>query len=117
LSRALLAVTIARNSCTCRPVLSRARSLLWVISGHWRFVPGRPLYQLDNLDTAYKRELLTFLSDNFRWDDYTPAGELELVNDGTTVEATLILMSEWKTKLPKLIAAEFPPETEGMVTA
>lgn len=57
--------------------------------------------QLDNLDTAYKREVLTFLSDNFEWDDYVPAGELELVkNDGETVEGTLILMSEWKAKLP-----------------
>ena len=76
--------------------------------------------QLDNLDTAYKRALLAFLSSNFRWDDYTRAGELELVkNDGTTVEGTLILMSEWKTKLPTLLAAEFAPsaETEGMVTS
>jgi type III restriction enzyme len=57
--------------------------------------------QLDNLDTAYKRELLTFLSDSFRWDDYTPAGELELIkNNGEAVQCALILMSEWKTKLP-----------------
>lgn len=63
--------------------------------------------QLDNLDTAYKREVLSFLSDAFRWDDFTPAGELELVtNDGTTVRGTLMLMSEWKTKLPKIIAPE-----------
>ncbi len=57
--------------------------------------------QLDNLDTAYKREVLTFLSGNFEWDDAVPAGELELVkNNGETVEGTLILMSEWKAKLP-----------------
>jgi type III restriction enzyme len=56
--------------------------------------------QLDNLDTAYKREALTFLSDHFRWDETTPVGELELVNNGETVEGTLILMSEWKAKLP-----------------
>lgn len=56
--------------------------------------------QLDNLDTAYKREVLTFLSANFAWDDYVPAGELELVNDGETVEGTLILMSEWRANLP-----------------
>ncbi len=57
--------------------------------------------QLDNLDTAYKREVLTFLSDNFAWDDYIPAGELELVqNNGESVQCTLILMSEWKAKLP-----------------
>lgn len=56
--------------------------------------------QLDNLDTAYKREALTFLSDHFRWDETTPVGELELVNNGETVEGTLILMGEWKAKLP-----------------
>lgn len=56
--------------------------------------------QLDNLDTAYKREALAFLSDHFEWDDATPVGELELVNNGETVEGTLILMSEWKAKLP-----------------
>ena len=57
--------------------------------------------QLDNLDTAYKREVLTFLSDNVAWDDYIPAGELELVQSiDESVLCTLILMSEWKAKLP-----------------
>ena len=57
--------------------------------------------QLDNLDTAYKRDVMSFLSDNFSWDDCTPAGELELVkNNGETVQCMLILMSEWKAKLP-----------------
>lgn len=56
--------------------------------------------QLDNLDTAYKRDALNFLSKHFRWDEVTPVGELELVNNGESVEGTLILMSEWKTKLP-----------------
>ena len=57
--------------------------------------------QLDNLNTAYKRDVMSFLSDNFAWDDCTPAGELELVkNNGDTVQCTLILMSEWKAKLP-----------------
>ena len=61
--------------------------------------------QLDNLDTAYKREILSFLSTHFVWDDCTPAGELELItNDGTVVEGTLILMSEWKTELPKYLS-------------
>ena len=60
--------------------------------------------QLDNLDTAYKRDLLAFLSSHFAWDDYTPAGELELVqNNGDTVHGTLILMSEWKSKLPNYL--------------
>jgi len=57
--------------------------------------------QLDNLDTAYKRDVLAFLSDHFAWDESVPAGELELVqNNGETVHGTLILMSEWKAKLP-----------------
>jgi len=60
--------------------------------------------QLDNLDTAYKREVLEFMSGTFQWDDATPAGELELVqNNGETVNCTLILMSEWKTKLPEYL--------------
>ncbi len=59
---------------------------------------------LDNLDTDYKREVLSFLSSAFSWDDYTPAGELELVMEkGVTVQCALILMSEWKTKLPALL--------------
>jgi len=60
--------------------------------------------QLDNLDTAYKRKVLEFMSGNFQWDDVTPAGELELVqNNGEQVNCTLILMSEWKTKLPEYL--------------
>jgi type III restriction enzyme len=60
--------------------------------------------QLDNLDTAYKRNVLGFLSNHFAWDDTTPAGELELVqNNGETVQGTLILMSEWRAKLPALL--------------
>ncbi len=61
--------------------------------------------QLDNLDTAYKRDVLSFLSDNFAWDDCTPAGELEFVkSNGETVQCTLILMSEWQTRLPAYLS-------------
>jgi type III restriction enzyme len=57
--------------------------------------------QLDNLDTAYKRDVLTFLSQNFAWDDFTPARQLELVKHiGEAVHGELILMSEWRSKLP-----------------
>ena len=61
---------------------------------------------LDNPgDTKYKREVLSFLSSSFAWDDCAPAGELELVvNDGVTVQCALILMSEWKTKLPGFLS-------------
>ncbi|MEO5805070.1 DEAD/DEAH box helicase family protein [Devosia sp.] len=57
--------------------------------------------QLDNLDTAYKRDVLSFLSGHFAWDGTAPMGELELVrNGGETVNATLILMSDVQAKLP-----------------
>lgn len=57
--------------------------------------------QLDNLDTGYKRELLSVMSGAFEWDKTVPAGTLALVQDGgETVECTLILMSDVKTKLP-----------------
>jgi type III restriction enzyme len=57
--------------------------------------------QLDNLDTAYKRDLLKLMSDSFAWDTTVSAGTLELVKaSGETVECTLILMSDWKSKLP-----------------
>ncbi len=53
--------------------------------------------QLENLDTAYKREVLSFISKKFSWDSPVPAGTLELVkNTGETVDMMLILMSEHK---------------------
>jgi type III restriction enzyme len=61
--------------------------------------------QLDNLDTAYKRDLLDLLSASFVWDSTVPAGTLELIKDtGETVECSLILMSEWPAKLPAHLA-------------
>jgi type III restriction enzyme len=60
--------------------------------------------QLDNLDTEYKRNVLALLSHHFKWDDTKPVGELELVkNGGEVVQGTLVLMSEWKTKLPSYL--------------
>ena len=54
-----------------------------------------------DLGIAYKREVPSFLSGNFAWDDYAPAGKLELVAENSqTVRCALILMSEWRTKLP-----------------
>jgi type III restriction enzyme len=62
--------------------------------------------QLDNLDAAYKREVLKVMSDNFAWDTTIPAGTLELIKPtGETVEGTLILMSDWPTKLPGYLSA------------
>ena len=60
--------------------------------------------QLDNADTAYKRDVMSVLSKGFSWDHTTSSGELELVTDtGETVECTLILMSEWQSELPKYL--------------
>lgn len=54
-----------------------------------------------SLDSNYKKALLAFLSDNFAWDDCTPVGEMELIqNNGDTIECALLLMSEWNEKLP-----------------
>lgn len=61
--------------------------------------------QLDNLDTFYKRDVLQVMSDAFAWDTTVPAGTLQLVNNGETVECTLILMSDVPTKLPSYLAS------------
>jgi type III restriction enzyme len=50
---------------------------------------------------GYDRNVLSVLSDNFAWDQTAEAGQLELVIDtGESVACTLILMSEWRSKLP-----------------
>ncbi len=58
----------------------------------------------DPIETAYKRDLLDNLSDNFSWDKTQTAGTLQLQSEnGETVECALVLMSEWKAELPKLL--------------
>lgn len=58
----------------------------------------------DPVETAYKRDLLDHLSDNFSWDKTQTAGTLQLQSEnGETVECALVLMSEWKAELPKLL--------------
>ena len=59
---------------------------------------------LQNPDTDYKRDLLSFLSNEFAWDDAFPVGQLQLQNTGETVECALILMQDVKTKLPAYLA-------------
>jgi len=55
-----------------------------------------------NLDTLYKKKLLTAINKNFSVDKTQKAGELELVfDDSTTLSCDLLLMSEWKTKIHK----------------
>lgn len=54
-----------------------------------------------NDDTEYKRAVLHLMNDAFAVEHVERVGELELVvEDGTTVECDLVLMPEWKTRLP-----------------
>lgn len=54
-----------------------------------------------NDDTKYKRKLLELMTQNFREDATTKAGELELVVAGDTkVVCDMVLISDWKTKVP-----------------
>ena len=59
---------------------------------------------LDNLDTGYKRRVMDLMSRNFAWDEAVPAGTLQLVKGGETVECALVLMSDWPTRLPGMLA-------------
>lgn len=59
---------------------------------------------LDNPDTAYKRDLLHYLTEHFQWEDAVGLGELPLDNTGESVEGELILMSDMDAKLPNLIS-------------
>jgi type III restriction enzyme len=54
-----------------------------------------------NLDTTYKQAVLSLMTESFRLEHVHRVGELELVIDErTTVECDLVLMSDWKTRLP-----------------
>ena len=54
-----------------------------------------------NPDTEYKKALLRFMSENYCVEHITPAGKLELVEKGhITVECDLVLMTEWRSRLP-----------------
>lgn len=58
-----------------------------------------------NLDTEYKRKVLSTLTDGFAWEASVPAGQLQLINDdGSVVECALVLMNDVDAKLPALIA-------------
>ena len=57
-----------------------------------------------NLDTKYKEELLSFLSDVFQRDEQTSVGELDLVTKkGKTVHAKLILIDDWDNDFPNWV--------------
>ena len=56
-----------------------------------------------NDDTEYKKAVLQLMSDAFAIEPSSPIGELELViEDGTSVACELVLMPDWKTRLPCL---------------
>ncbi|MEE4380060.1 MAG: DEAD/DEAH box helicase family protein [Candidatus Competibacteraceae bacterium] len=59
-----------------------------------------------NPDTRYKESVLHLMTDAFAIDKASRIGELELViiEDGTTLECELVLMNEWNTRLPDLMA-------------
>jgi type III restriction enzyme len=54
-----------------------------------------------NLDTEYKRKLLKLMSDNYGFENMVKVGQFEIVlNPKTSVTCDLLLMSEWKTRVP-----------------
>ncbi|MBL8399537.1 DEAD/DEAH box helicase family protein [Accumulibacter sp.] len=55
-----------------------------------------------NDDTEYKKAVLKLMSDAYAIEPAAHVGELELVaEDGTSVECELVLMPDWKTRLPQ----------------
>lgn len=57
-----------------------------------------------NDDTEYKKSVLQLMTSAFSVEHVERVGELELVvEDGTAVECELVLMPEWKTRLPLFI--------------
>jgi len=57
-----------------------------------------------NEDTTYKQAVLQLMTEAYRTEQTPRVGELELVvEDGTSVKCDLVLMTEWRYKLPELI--------------
>ncbi len=55
-------------------------------------------------DTSYKEAVLDLMGESFRWDPTVPPGTLELFCEvRTVVHCRLVLMSEWRTKIPNLL--------------
>ena len=60
-----------------------------------------------NLDTNYKRKLLETVTAHYRAEDCINAGKLELIGySGESVQCDLVLMSEWKTEVLKILGNE-----------
>ena len=59
-----------------------------------------------NEDTEYKKSVLQLLGQNFSWEKTIPVGKLALVHsDRDTVECDLVLMPDWRAKLPEFLNA------------
>lgn len=58
---------------------------------------------LQGPDTAYKSDLLAFLTDSFAWDNTVPVGQVELHSEGVAVQCALVLMQDVRAKLPAII--------------
>ncbi|MBO9512220.1 hypothetical protein [Erythrobacter sp. A6_0] len=69
--------------------------------------------QLDNLDTAYKRDLLTKLTEAYGQNAGGVAGQLALVGDVPDYEAKVVLFSEMDAELPGLIEPANQGEGQG----
>lgn len=58
-----------------------------------------------NADTDYKRSLLRLMTESFSVENMARVGEMELVDiNGVEVACDLVLMPEWKTRLPEFFA-------------
>jgi len=58
-----------------------------------------------NDDTEYKKAVLRLMTESFAVESVERVGELELVEaNGTTVGCDLVLMPEWRTRLPAFMA-------------
>ena len=63
------------------------------------------LHLSGNPDTTYKQSVLQLMTEAFAVENAPRVGELELmVNDGTSIECDLVLMTDWKTRLPTFSA-------------
>lgn len=61
-------------------------------------------FDATNDDTEYKKAVLRLMSDAFAVEHVERVGELELIiEDGTAVECDLVLMPEWRIKLPTML--------------
>jgi type III restriction enzyme len=71
-----------------------ARNRLVVLEAKGEHLAGNP-------DTEYKQAVLRLMTESYAFETTTPVGEMELVvPDGTVVRCDLVLMAEWKTRLP-----------------